>query len=75
MRPLSPAERQAVLAANPEATDADLDRLQELAARRIYSSELDEEELRALDEELAEIQARLPRFEEAVASVDEPGLS
>jgi hypothetical protein len=74
MRPLSPAERQAVLAANPEATEADLDRFQELAARRIYGSELDEEQLRELDRELAEIQARLPRIEEAVASVDERGL-
>jgi hypothetical protein len=74
MRPLSPAERQAVLAANPKATEADLDRFQELAARRIYGSELDEEQSRALDEELAEIQARLPRLEEAVANVDERGL-
>jgi hypothetical protein len=73
MRPLSPAERAAVLARHPDATEADLDRLEELSARRIYATDLDEQGLRELDAELAAIQARFPQLEEAVAGVDERG--
>jgi hypothetical protein len=73
MRPLSPAERAAVLARHPEATEADLDRLEELSSRRVYATDLDERQVRELDEEIAAIQARFPHLQEAVASVDERG--
>jgi hypothetical protein len=73
MRPLSPAERAAVLAEHPGTTEADLDRLEELGARRVYGAGLDDEELRRLDEEIAKIQRKFPRLEEAVARTDPEG--
>jgi hypothetical protein len=81
--PFSPAQRAAILAEHPSATEADLDRYEALVASR-FAFEPDPEVGYGatggpglggtpVDHELAELQrTRFPRITEALTSVEEP---
>jgi Ser/Thr protein kinase RdoA (MazF antagonist) len=69
MRPLSPAERAALLADHPGTTEQDLARLEELSMQAFYGAGPEDAETRAsLERELEEFQRRVfPRMGEALA--------
>jgi|GEM_PF-6396490 len=70
MMALSPEERTAVLALNPQARPQDLDRFEALLVERLEAAEVDPARAQALDRELKEMEARLfPRLQEALQQV------
>jgi hypothetical protein len=81
--PFSPAQRDAILAEHPDATDADLDRYEALVAGRLAFEPQPDVGYGAtggaglggtpLDGEISDLQqTRFPRIMEALAAVDEP---
>jgi hypothetical protein len=69
MRPLSPAERAAILAEHPEASEADLDRMLALIARRAARPPEPGRRIARMpeDDELAALEAeRFPRLHAAL---------
>jgi hypothetical protein len=70
MMALTPEERAAVLALNPQARPQDLDRFEALLVERLEAVEADPAKAQALDRELKEMEARLfPRLQEALQQV------
>jgi len=84
--PFSPAQRAAILAEHPDATEADLDRYEALMARRLSYEPQPDVGYGAtggpglggtpLDGEISDLQeTRFPRIMEALATVEEPPVS
>lgn len=86
MIPFSPAERAAILAEHPDATEADLDRYETLLTRRLAFEPQPDVGYGAtggpglggtpLDGEINDLQqTRFPRIMEALAAIEEPPVA
>ena len=76
MRPLSPEERAAILAEHPESSEADLDRMLALIARRAARPPEPGPRIARMpeDDELATLEAeRFPRMHEALERAQRMG--